>query len=63
MEERIYAKGIAPPNSGHPAFSECSDAIDYQIEADFSGLIAPGIPNTAIELGEKFGRLMNWLGR
>jgi len=53
-------KGIAPPNSGHPAYSKASDAIDYQIEADFSGLIAPGLPNTVIALGEKFGRLMNY---
>jgi hypothetical protein len=30
-------KGIAPPNSGHPMYSEASDAIDYQIEADYSG--------------------------
>ncbi|MEE9571630.1 MAG: ADP-ribosylglycohydrolase family protein, partial [Candidatus Neomarinimicrobiota bacterium] len=52
--------GIAPPNSGHPNFSQHSDDIDYQIEADFSGLIAPGLPNTVIELGEKFGRLMNY---
>jgi len=53
-------KGIAPPNSGHPMYSEASDAIDYQIEADFSGLIAPGLPNMAIQLGEKFGRMMNY---
>jgi hypothetical protein len=52
--------GIAPPNSGHPAYNYAADAIDYQIEADFSGLIAPGLPNTAIALGEKFGRLMNY---
>jgi len=52
--------GIAPPNSGHPKFNKAADAIDYQIEADFSGLIAPGLPNTAIALGEKFGRLMNY---
>ena len=36
-----------------------ADDIDYQIEADFSGLIAPGMPATVIALGEKFGRLMN----
>ncbi|RKY56204.1 MAG: hypothetical protein DRP96_11510, partial [Candidatus Neomarinimicrobiota bacterium] len=36
--------GIAPPNSGHPVYNEAADAIDYQIEADFSGLIAPGLP-------------------
>jgi len=53
-------KGIAPPDSGHPQFNKHADDIDYQIEADYSGLIAPGLPNVAIELGEKFGRLMNY---
>ncbi len=53
-------KGIAPPDSGHPKFNKHADDIDYQIESDFSGLIAPGLPNAAIELGEKFGRLMNY---
>ena len=52
--------GIAPPDSGHPQFSDHADDIDYQIEADYAGLIAPGLPNLAIELGEKFGRLMNY---
>lgn len=52
--------GIAPPDSGHPQFNKHADDIDYQIEADFSGLIAPGLPNIAIWLGEKFGHLMNY---
>jgi hypothetical protein len=52
--------GIAPPDSGHPKFNAHADDIDYQIEADYSGLIAPGMPNVGIELGEKFGRLMNY---
>jgi hypothetical protein len=52
--------GVAPPDSGHPEFNKHADDIDYQIEADYSGLIAPGMPNLAIELGEKFGRLMNY---
>ncbi|HUT94994.1 MAG TPA: ADP-ribosylglycohydrolase family protein [Thermoguttaceae bacterium] len=52
--------GIAPPDSGHPQFNKHADDIDYQIEADYSGLIAPGMPNVAVELGEKFGRLMNY---
>ncbi len=52
--------GIAPPDSGHPAFNRHADDIDYQIEADFAGLIAPGLPNTVIQLGEVFGRLMNY---
>ena len=49
--------GIAPPDSGHPKFNKHADDIDYQIEADYSGLIAPGMPNVAIKLGEKFGKL------
>ncbi len=53
-------KGIAPPDSGHPKFNRHADDIDYQIEADYAGLIAPGMPNLVIELGEKFGRLMNY---
>ncbi|MBL7132781.1 MAG: ADP-ribosylglycohydrolase family protein [Phycisphaerae bacterium] len=53
-------RGIAPPDSGHPKFNKHADDIDYQIEADYSGLIAPGMGNFAIELGEKFGRLMNY---
>ncbi len=34
--------GIAPPDSSHPKFHTSASAIDYQIEADYSGLIAPG---------------------
>lgn len=52
--------GIAPPFSSYPTLNKCADDIDYQIEADFSGLISPGLPNNAIRMGEKFGRLMNY---
>jgi len=53
-------RGIAPPDSGHPRFNSHADDIDYQIEADYSGLISPGLPNEVIRLGEIFGRLMNY---
>jgi len=56
----LLRRGIAPPDSGHPEFNDHADDIDYQIEADYAGLIAPGMPNVAIELGETFGRLMNY---
>jgi hypothetical protein len=52
--------GIAPPESSHPEYHKGGDWIDYQIEADFSGIICPGMPNGVIALGEKFGRLMNY---
>jgi len=53
-------KGIAPPDSSHPKFNGRPNDIDYQIEADYSGLVAPGMPNVPVALGEKFGRLMNY---
>ncbi len=56
----LLRRGIAPPDSGHPEFNAHTDDIDYQIEADYAGLIAPGMPNVAIQLGETFGRLMNY---
>jgi hypothetical protein len=56
----LLRAGVAPPDSGHPEFNSHADDIDYQIEADFSGLISPGLPNEVIRLGEVFGRLMNY---
>jgi len=52
--------GIAPPESSHPEYHKGADWIDYQIEADFSGIICPGMPYLVIDIGEKFGRLMNY---
>ena len=52
--------GIAPPDASHPQFNYRSCDIDYMIESDYAGLIAPGMPNAGIELGNKFGRLMNY---
>ena len=52
--------GIAPPWSGHPHFNHHADDIDYQIEADYAGLISPGLPQSGVDLGEIFGRLMNY---
>ena len=57
---RNLGAGIGPPDSSHPRFNSCPNDIDYQIESDFAGLIAPGMPNVAIEMGNKFGRLMNY---
>ena len=61
-------RGIAPPDSSHPSVNTCANDIDYQIEADYSGLVSPGCPQGVIDLGEKFGRIMNcgdgmWAGQ
>ena len=33
--------------------------IDFQIEADFVGLLTPGMPKTAVDLAQRVGRVMN----
>ena len=56
----LLRKGVAPPDSANPRLNPCANDIDYQIEADYSGIIAPGCPQAAIRLGEKFGGIMNY---
>lgn len=52
--------GIMPPESGHWRNNPHADDIDYQIEADYAGLMSPGMPNTASEISDKIGHIMNY---
>ena len=52
--------GIMPPRSGHWLNNPHADDIDYQIEADYSGLMSPGMPNAASEISDKIGHIMNY---
>lgn len=52
--------GIMPPASGHWLNNPHADDIDYQIEADYAGLMSPGMPNTASEISDKIGHIMNY---
>ncbi len=52
--------GIMPPQSGHWQFNPHADCIDYQIEADFAGLMSPGMPNAASKISDKIGHIMNY---
>jgi len=52
--------GIKPPQSGHWLNNPHADDIDFQIESDFSGLMAPGMPNTAVRFGDPIGHIMNY---
>ncbi|MFQ5823571.1 MAG: ADP-ribosylglycohydrolase family protein [bacterium] len=52
--------GIAPPQSGHWLNNPCADDIDFQIEADFAGLMSPGMVNSAVEICDKVGHIMNY---
>jgi ADP-ribosylglycohydrolase len=52
--------GIMPPQSGHWLNNPHADDIDYQIEADFAGLMSPGMPNTASKISDGIGHIMNY---
>jgi hypothetical protein len=57
---RWLNQGIKPPMTGHPKYNLHALDIDFQIEADFIGLMTPGMPQTAIQLCDKIGRVMNY---
>lgn len=52
--------GIMPPASGHWKNNPHADDIDFQIEADFAGLMSPGMANTAADIGWRIGHIMNY---
>ncbi len=52
--------GIMPPESGHWKNNPHADDIDFQIEADFAGLMSPGMVNAATELSWRIGHIMNY---
>lgn len=52
--------GLKPPQSGHWLNNPHADDIDYQIEADYAGLMSPGMPNTASAFSDKIGHIMNY---
>ena len=52
--------GLVPPSSGHWLNNPHADCIDFQIEADFAGLMSPDMTNTASEICDKIGHIMNY---
>lgn len=52
--------GIMPPESGYWKNNPHADDIDFQIEADFAGLMAPGMVNAAADIGWRIGHIMNY---
>jgi hypothetical protein len=53
-------EGIPPEVSGHPFYNPHAEDIDFQIECDFIGLICPGLPQAAMDICDRAGRLMNY---
>lgn len=59
-------RGLRPPQTGHWLNNPHADDLDFQIEADFLGLMAPGMVNQATEIADRVGHIMNsgdgWYG-
>lgn len=57
---RNLHRGIAAPLSGHPKYNIHADDIDFQIEADFIGIMCPGLPQEANKYADRVGHVMNY---
>lgn len=57
---RVLNQGIKAPWSGHPKYNIHADDIDFQIEADFIGLMCPGLPQASNDFCDRVGRVMNY---
>ena len=57
---RALRRGVPGELSGTPKYNMHANDIDFQIEADFVGLMTPGLPREANSLGYRAGRVMNY---
>jgi len=57
---RNLKRGVPAALAGHPRYNAHSDDIDFQIESDFIGLMAPGLPRAATGIAWRAGRVMNY---
>ena len=51
---------IMPPASGDWRYNAHADDIDFQIEADYAGIMAPGLINAATSYTDEIGHIMNY---
>ena len=55
-----YFDSIFAPLSGHPDYNIHADDIDFQIESDYIGFMCPGLPQTATNIADRIGHIMNY---
>jgi hypothetical protein len=56
---RALRRGVPATLSGTPQYNSHANDIDFQIEADFIGLMAPGMPQASNDICRRAGRVMN----
>lgn len=57
---RNLRRGVPASLSGTPKYNAHANDIDFQIESDFIGLMAPGMPQAALRIADRAGRVMNY---
>lgn len=57
---RNLKRGVPATLSGTPRYNAHANDIDFQIESDFIGLMAPGLYQAANEIAYRAGRVMNY---
>ncbi|HYO80954.1 MAG TPA: ADP-ribosylglycohydrolase family protein [Bryobacteraceae bacterium] len=57
---RALKRGVPAHLSGTPRYNAHANDIDFQIESDFIGLMAPGLPAAATDIAWRAGRVMNY---
>lgn len=57
---RALKRGVEASLAGTPKYNAHASDIDFQIESDFIGLMAPGLPQASNELCRRAGRVMNY---
>ncbi len=57
---RNLRRGIPAEQAGMPKYNAHANDIDFQIEADFIGLMAPGLYQSANDIAMRAGRVMNY---
>ena len=57
---RALKRGVPASLAGTPKYNAHANDIDFQIEADFIGLMAPALPRSATDIALRAGRVMNY---
>jgi len=57
---RNLKRGVPAVSAGMPQHNAHANDIDFQIESDFIGLMAPGMPQAASQLAVRIGQMINY---
>jgi ADP-ribosylglycohydrolase len=56
---RLMLEGYLPPETGSRTYNEHWYSIDAQIGTEVLGAVSPGLPEVAVDLAGRFGRITN----